>query len=440
MKNKLFLSAFAMAIATPVMVQPVQVEGKTNAFTDVSKENWAYDIIHQMRDQNVMNGYPDGSFKPANTITRQHVAVLLARLLPLEPVREGIEFKDVPKSHLYYEDIQKLYRAGIVDGSNGYFNPSDSLTRVQMAKILHLAFDLKAEQNHPFPDVQASHWGSEHVSALYSNGITTGDNGYFKPTDKVSRLHYAVFLHRALQLQKEETPEESETPEKPKEDPTPEEQPKEENPTPTPIPTPGGGGDDSPSEPKPTFSMNMSLEEYAATIDNHDAFALEEPIIISQYTKEDFANERNRRVMIEGVNIVKNTNFKFVDVNGGVKLEEPNHVSTLPPGYFNSQLYIGGVSRFGGMQFAMDYTDPDSVELALIFMDLAYPEFNRQLDPIIRDLAHKAKVSYETEYHKLLGDREFRGHGETVNVAGYDVRFGMDSYMEYLAIDVLDNH
>ena len=204
MTNKLFLSAMTMSLLVPAMVAPMPTEAKVEevSFTDVTENHIYYDIIYEMKKEGIINGYPDGTFKPSQEIKRSHVVSLLARALPLEPVREGKEFKDVPSSHYYYEDIQKAYRAGIIDGNKDNFYPEQTLTRVQMAKILTNAFDLQVKAEYDFADVPSTHWGNQYVRALYSNGITTGsgEQGYFKPNGKVDRAHYAVFLHRLLNV------------------------------------------------------------------------------------------------------------------------------------------------------------------------------------------------------------------------------------------------
>lgn len=217
LNQKLFLSVMAAAVAMPVAVAPMTAQAadpQTQIFKDVPKTHPYFTIIQEMATENIINGYQDGTFRPNNAIKRSHVAALLARALPLEPVREAKEFKDVPKTHPYYEAIQKVQRAGIIDGSDGHFNPDQPLTRVQMAKILTLAFDLKVKATYDFPDVATTHWGSDYVRALYSNGITTGSNGYYKPQEQVSRAHYAVFLHRLLNIDPDFVPE-------PKPDPKP---------------------------------------------------------------------------------------------------------------------------------------------------------------------------------------------------------------------------
>lgn len=241
MRNKLFMATLAAAIAVPVIVAPVQAMemAQTNVtdFKDVPKNHFAYKEIMEMRNASIINGYPDGTFKPQQGITRQHVAALIARALPLEPIREATTFKDVPTSHPYYEDIQRLYRAGIIDGTNGQFNPSASLTRAQMAKILCLAFNLEPQKGYIFTDVGADHWAKDYIATLYASGITTGSEGKFNGNETVTRAQYAIFLYRALNPEKAPVPEKPLNPEPVQ--PTPEPKP-EPKPDPKP-PTTGGG-------------------------------------------------------------------------------------------------------------------------------------------------------------------------------------------------------
>lgn len=198
-KKKIFFSIVAVITSFSIFTNTIQAE--QNDFKDVTKGNPNYEIINEMRDQGIINGYPDGTFKPNTSITRRHVAVLFSRSLPLEKVREFKQFKDIPPTHPNFYEITEVQQAGIFDGGeNGLFNPESPITRAQMAKVLVLAFNLKIKTAYDFPDVSTTHWSSEHVRALYSNGITVGDNGYYKPNNPVTRQHYAVFLHRAMNM------------------------------------------------------------------------------------------------------------------------------------------------------------------------------------------------------------------------------------------------
>lgn len=258
-KSKLFAATLAMSIAIPSAVAPmttpanaqtnkdsVETSQVTKAvskdFKDVSKKHSAYIEIMEMRDQGIIAGYPDNTFRPAQAISRVHVASLFVRSLDLPPVRAGKEFKDVPKTSPYYDAVQTVYRAGIFDGnSNGKFGINENLTRAQMAKVLVNAFDLKIEKGYIFSDVGEKHWAKDYISSLYMSGITVGSDGKFMPNAPVSRAHYAAFLYRAL------NPELAPKPDKPLQ-PTPVEPAPEK---PKPEITPPGTKPTPPEKPAP---------------------------------------------------------------------------------------------------------------------------------------------------------------------------------------------
>lgn len=174
-------------------------EVSAKEFKDVPKKHPNYAAIQEMQKSGFISGYPDGNFRPNEPVSRKHVAVLLDRALKFpQPPTAQVVFKDVPKSHAYYTPIMKLYNQGIVSGSNGKFNPEASVTRIQMAKMLDLAFEFNMIEHAGFYDLLVTHWGYVHANALFSHGVTKGDNGHFKPNDKVTRAHYAEFLNRAI--------------------------------------------------------------------------------------------------------------------------------------------------------------------------------------------------------------------------------------------------
>lgn len=191
MRNKLLMAT--LAIATPALIVPIQA----HAFQDVPKTHAGYNEIMAMKKEGIINGYLDGTFKPEQGISRQHVAKLLSHVLPLEPIRPATTFTDVPTNHPYYNDIQRLYRAGIIDGFEGKFNPTGALTHAQIAKILCLAFQFELVQG------EGTHWSKDYVATLYARGIMTGD---WQRDATVTRAHYAIWLYRILNIEQEETP------------------------------------------------------------------------------------------------------------------------------------------------------------------------------------------------------------------------------------------
>jgi len=91
-------------------------------------------------------------------IQRQHAVLMIDRALQPAPIRDSVSFTDVPQNHVNYEQITRLQRAGIMDGSNGAFRPNASITRAEMAKVIVIAFGLTPEGNSTFKDVTQSHW------------------------------------------------------------------------------------------------------------------------------------------------------------------------------------------------------------------------------------------------------------------------------------------
>lgn len=253
MKNRLFLVSLATMLTVPVVVAsvPIHIDAATATFKDVSASSPYYDIINRMAVQGIISGYEDGNFRPNEKITRKHAAALISRAKgsTLPQTSQFVQFKDVAESNPNFQDIKKLQQAGLFKpDSNGNFNPNKALTRAEMARVLVVAFELEVKANYDFADVPSTHAYSKDIRALYSNGVTTGDNGKFMPNDGLSRAHYAVFMYRAMNLDKNHvaTPGGTTPGVKPAPNPTPKPDVKpapKPDVKPTPTPKPGGESD-----------------------------------------------------------------------------------------------------------------------------------------------------------------------------------------------------
>ncbi|WP_145407642.1 InlB B-repeat-containing protein [Paenibacillus xylanexedens] len=179
-----------------------QSEGSLVTFDDLSG-HWAKEMIEQLTSQGIITGYPDGSFHPNENIKRHHMALIFIRAFDFKPIREAVSFSDVASSDPNYEAIMSLQQAGIVEGSNGNFNPNHSLTRAEMAKILTLAFDIAPGGTVVFQDISTTHWSYDYIAALAELEIVLGDNsGKFKPDEPVTRAQFVAMLYRALNVNK----------------------------------------------------------------------------------------------------------------------------------------------------------------------------------------------------------------------------------------------
>ncbi|GLC90057.1 InlB B-repeat-containing protein [Lysinibacillus piscis] len=185
---------------TPLQVdEPITPQEPTAIvkFQDL-QQYWAKDMIEELAAQGIIRGYEDGTFRPEESISRMHVALLLTRAFSFDKVRTSDDFSDVSPTHPYYDAIKTLQQAGIIDGSNGAFLPTENMTRAQLAKVLVGVLGLTPESKSSFMDVASDHWSTGYIAVLEHEGIALGDNGYFHPNAPVTRAQFVAFLYRII--------------------------------------------------------------------------------------------------------------------------------------------------------------------------------------------------------------------------------------------------
>lgn len=115
------------------------------------------------------------------------------------------QYSDLAASYAA-EEIASLTASGILDGfDDGTFRPAEPVTRAQFAKVLTSVLKLKAEPEIAtrFRDVPANAWYAGYTGALVKEGITDGvSENEFAPDQLVTREELAAFFMRALKLTK----------------------------------------------------------------------------------------------------------------------------------------------------------------------------------------------------------------------------------------------
>lgn len=406
MKNKkLMVLAMTSVLVTPAVVVPMNVSAEVvqtasiSDFKDVTKSHPYYSIINEMREKGIITGYDNGTFKPDAKISRQHAAVLIQRVTTLSPKVSAKAYNDIPATHLYYDAIKQIQQAGIINAdSKGNFNPMKDLTRGEMALILANAFNLEAKKQHQFKDVSKTSEEGKAIAALYEAGITTGyDDGTFKPNESLSRAHYAVFLYRSLNYKKEE---------------------------------------EQVSTELPTLSMDMSFEDFKKIVANDKSLYNIDPNHISSNPVElTFKNERFRKMLVEGADVIRNTDYQFKSVGSYIMLEKPNFINILPEGYMSTQVSISKGNR-DDMTIHVDYTDKENVEMAKQFLSISYPELAKQFDEIIDEKSTVARELYAVEKDVPDGQRTFQGNLDNFSTNEFNLKIGVNGFMWYLIIQI----
>lgn len=175
------------------------------AFSDVPADHPFHAAIIELATAGIIQGYEDGTFGPALTVSRQAVAAFLHRAVVGGEAAECTEapFADVPVDHPFCGEITALADLGVVAGyEDGTFGPGRQVSRQAAAAYLARAFGpetLPACTGAPFADVPVDHPFCAEIAWLVDSGITTGyDDGTFGPVGLVSRQAMAAFLARAM--------------------------------------------------------------------------------------------------------------------------------------------------------------------------------------------------------------------------------------------------
>lgn len=129
---------------------------KVTRFRDAS-HNWYSQAINYAVINNLINGYPDGTFRPDADITRAEFANIISGIKGGSDKKAP--FNDI-SAHWAEVAINKVYAAGIIKGYNdGSFKPNNKVTRAEAVTMLNKAFDVKADSYpNSFKDVKVDAW------------------------------------------------------------------------------------------------------------------------------------------------------------------------------------------------------------------------------------------------------------------------------------------
>jgi hypothetical protein len=174
-----------------------------SSFSDVKPSQPFAEDIEWAFAEGITTGSPDGSYRPANEVTREAMAAFLHRLTgqpdPAPPATAP--FTDVGLDHPFLLDIQWAVDQSITTGfADGTYRPKQPVRRDAMAAFLH-----RVTGDEPptlpgaptFTDVPATHTFYEDIEWASAEAITTGfADGTYRPANAVTRAAMAAFLHR----------------------------------------------------------------------------------------------------------------------------------------------------------------------------------------------------------------------------------------------------
>jgi hypothetical protein len=161
----------------------------TLTFTDVPVGSTFYPYIHCLACLGIINGYPDGTFRPNNLVTRGQLSKIVSNAAGFSDTVSGQSFEDVPPGSTFYTFTERLVSRSVMSGypcgSPGepcvppdnlpYFRPNSNATRGQISKIVSQAAGYSDPPGAQiFEDVAPGSTFYDYIQRLASRGYMNG--------------------------------------------------------------------------------------------------------------------------------------------------------------------------------------------------------------------------------------------------------------------------
>ncbi|WP_017652087.1 DUF1565 domain-containing protein [Fortiea contorta] len=179
--------------------------GGAVAFKDVPAGYWAKGYIEALASQNIIAGFPDGSFKPNEPVTRAQFATIVTKALTPAAKRTAINFKDVPSNFWAYAAIKSAYQSQFVSGyPDGNFKPQQQIPRVQALVSLANGLGLTANNQNVltfYSDAaQIPSYATAPVAAATARQLVINypTLQQLSPNREATRAEVAAFVYQAL--------------------------------------------------------------------------------------------------------------------------------------------------------------------------------------------------------------------------------------------------
>ncbi|MDD4802835.1 MAG: S-layer homology domain-containing protein, partial [Syntrophomonas sp.] len=187
-----------------VLCQPaIAAEG----FKDING-HWAQVYIEKWGAEDLIVGYPDGQVKPDEPITRSEFVALVNRAFDIEDSDIQSRFSDVNPSDWFYGQVMAGKEEGYIAGyPDGTFKPNHTISRQETAVMITELLNLTAEGQTAlqfYTDyLSTDQWAQPGINAVTTHGIMSGfPDNTFRARNNITRAEAVVALDKSLTYQK----------------------------------------------------------------------------------------------------------------------------------------------------------------------------------------------------------------------------------------------
>ncbi len=168
-------------------------------------DHWAQERIQSWLDQGYASGYPDGTFRPEEKVSRAEFVTFMNGAFEISEAQQPPDFVDVQEGDWFYSPVADAVEEGLLSGyPDNTFRPNNPITREEAAVIVNHLLELEdrglADEFADQSDI--SGWAREAVAAVAAAELMSGyPDDTFRPEESITRAETVSTLDRSLELE-----------------------------------------------------------------------------------------------------------------------------------------------------------------------------------------------------------------------------------------------
>ncbi len=172
-------------------------------FSDLTQDSDHYIAVKFLKKYGVINGYPDGTFRPDAIVSRAEAVKMVLNGVKTEKISGRVlPFTDVGLSDWYTDYVATAYDKNIVKGyPDSTFKPGNTVNRAEFAKMLLLAMDIQPETGitkDVYSDVKKDDWYAGYAKYFKDKKLLDTENNQFEPAKEMSRGEISEAVYRII--------------------------------------------------------------------------------------------------------------------------------------------------------------------------------------------------------------------------------------------------
>jgi hypothetical protein len=206
-KYSVFASAVLFMMGTVATLPKGAIAQSAPTFKDVPDDYWAKPFIDKLSQEEIIKGFPDGSFKPDKPVTRAQFAAIVSKAFNQDVVKGKRSFSDVAAKYWAIAAIDKAFTTGFMSGyTGGQFKPEQEIPKVQALVSLSSGLRLTpsgdaAKTLMVFRDSgEIPDYAKDKIAAATQKSLVVNypKVDFLNPEESATRADIAAFVYQAL--------------------------------------------------------------------------------------------------------------------------------------------------------------------------------------------------------------------------------------------------